>query len=157
MNVKGKGVFDMEQLYKDMKYWLEYQGYGDENKSFREAQFGQRIKGDSQQIEIIWNCEKKMNDYVSYFIKVTFFIGGLKDVEVEMDGKKVGLNKGEADIRITAQVILDSKDKWKNKFFQKMYNEFIIKDRIESHKTDLYNKVYSFQGEIKAFFDMYGA
>jgi hypothetical protein len=164
MKTGGKGIFDMTEVYQNMKYWLDYQGYGDENKSFIEEKYVERIKGEARQIEIRWNAEKKINDYVTYSIGITFFVLGLQDVEIEKDGKKIGSQKGDVEIRFDVNLILDKdknpggepKFKWKSKFFQKIYNEYIIKDRINSHAGDLYSKSYSLYNEVKTYFDMRG-
>ncbi len=166
MALKGKGIFDMGELYNHMKYWLDYQGYGDENSSFREEQYGERIKGDSKTLEIRWVAEKKANDYVTYKMTITFFVLGLKPVEIEQDGRKLETNKADVDIRFEANLILDKnknpggnepKYKWKNKFFQKMYNDYVIRDRIDAHKSDLYSKIYSLHGEVKSFLNLSSA
>ena len=157
MKTKGKGIFDMGELYQNMKFWLDFQGYGDQEETFQEEKYVERIKGDSKQIEIRWRADKIFNDYVSYTLGITFFVLGLKDVEVEKEGKKIGSNKGEVEIRFNAKVNLDWKNKWKNQPFQTIYNNFIIKDKIEAHKTDLYNKTYTLYDEVKKFFEMYGS
>jgi hypothetical protein len=156
MKTKGKGVFDMAELYQNMKFWLDFQGYGNAEQTFQEEKYVERIKGDSKQIEIRWRADKIFNDYVSYTIGITFFIIGLKDVQIEKDGKKIGSNKGEVEIRFNAKLNLDWKNKWKSNSIQSLYNNFIIRDKIESHKTDLYNKTYTLYDEVKKFFEMYG-
>ena len=153
MKTKGKGVFDMGELYQNMKFWLDFQGYGDHEKTFKEEKYVERIKGDSKQIEIRWRAEKEVNEYVSYVINVSFFILGLKSAEIEKDGKKIGTQKGEVEMRFGADVILDRKGTW-NPFFRSIYNKFIIPERIDAHKTELYDKVYTFYNEVKSYLDI---
>lgn len=156
MKTKGKGIFDMGELYQNMKTWLDFQGYGDQEKTFQEEKYVERIKGESKQIEIRWRADNLFNEYVSYTLGITFFIVGLKDVQIEKDGNKVGSNKGEIEIRFNAKLNLDWKNKWKSPFVQGIYNNYVIRDKIEEHKTDLYNKTYSLYDEVKKFFEMYG-
>ena len=157
IKTKGKGVFSMDDLYRNMKYWLDFQGYGDHTKSFKEEKYVERVRGDTKQIEIRWNAEKIVSDYFSFVMTITFFVLGLKSAEIEKDGKKISTNKGEVEIRFTADWVIDKKNKWKNRIFQSAYNNFVVRDRIESYKTDLYDNVYSLYDEVKAYLEMHRA
>ncbi len=157
IKVKWRGIFDMAELYKHMKLWLDYQGYGNEEKTFQEEKFVQRIKGDSQQLEIRWNAHKDVSDYFAFVIKTGFFVLGLKDVELEKDGKKIKTQSGEVEIRISSHVLTDRQKKWgdKKSIFQIIYEKFIISSRLDDYKTNLYSKTYAFQDEIKNFLTMH--
>lgn len=157
IKMKWKATFDMGELYKHMKYWLDYQGFGDENETFQEEKFAQRMKGSSQQIEIRWSAQKNVSDYFAYKIRVGFFILGLKDVEIEKDGRKITTQTGEIEIRIKSDLVVDRKKKWGDAktMSQSIYEKFIVKDRIDDYKIDLYSKTYAFHDEIKSFFEMH--
>ena len=74
----------MDELYKSIKYWLDFNGYGDERKSFKEERYVERSKGDSKQLEIGWKAEKQVSDYFSYVIELSYFVIGLKKVKIQI-------------------------------------------------------------------------
>ena len=51
LKIAHKGIFDLGDLYANIKGWLDYNGYGDEEKNFQEVSYTERIKGESKQIE----------------------------------------------------------------------------------------------------------
>ena len=154
LKVQEKGIFNLDELYKGIKAWLDFEGYGSQEKTFREESYVERIKGDTKQIEIKWKAEKIINQYISYVITITYNISGLEDIEIEQEGRKIKSNKGMVIINISSKIILDRQNSWKSNFFRKIYENFIIRDKIEAHKLDLYNKTYTLQNEIKTYFDM---
>src|SRR3989344_521884 len=98
----------------------------------------------------IWNANKKQSDYFMYTIEVLFLVIGLNKVEVEREGKKFAMEKGEVEIQFTAYLTKDYKDKWKDSQFKKnLYERFIVKDRILGYKGDIYEDVYSLMSEAK--------
>ncbi len=157
IKMKWRGIFDLGELYKHMKFWLDYQGYGDQDNTFQEEKFAQRMKGESQQIEIRWSAQKNVSDYFAYHIRIGFFILGLKDIEVEKAGRKIKTQRGEVELRIKANIITDRSKKWGERkgLGQSIYEKFIIKDRIEDYKIELYSKTYAFHDEIKSFLTMH--
>lgn len=154
LKIAHTGIFDMEELYKLVKWWLELKGYGSEDKTFREEKYTERIKGDAKNIDIRWKAEKIINDYVSYVMTITFQTIAMGEVEIEQEGRKVKVNSGKITVKMDSKVVLDRQDKWKSDFFRNLYQNFIIKDRIDAHCGDLYNHTYTIHDEIKAFFEM---
>ncbi len=147
-----KGVFDLSDMYRQLKWWLEYEGFGDESKNFKEMKYVERIKPFGKQFEIRWVGEKNISDYFAYQIEVTMLIFGVKDAEVNVQGKKVKIDKGEIDMKISSRLISNRSGKWKkDSFLKKLYNTFIVKDRIDGYKQDLYEKTYKFHEEVKNY------
>ncbi|MBT3395380.1 hypothetical protein HOA59_03525 [archaeon] len=155
LKLKWKGPFDMDELYKSIKYWLDYNGYGDERKSFKEERYVERSKGDSKQLEIGWKAEKQVGDYFSYVIELTYFVIGLKKIKIQKDGKEFTTSQADLELRLSAKLVKDPKNKWKNEIMRGFYERFIIPQRIEDHKIALYQKIYSLHDEIKTFLELH--
>ncbi len=153
IKIKDKGIFNLGDLYSMMKHWLDLNGFGDETKSFREEKYVERIKGDSKNIDIRWKAEKIINDYFSCVIKIEIMVLGLKEVELEIEGRKISTNKAEISISIKSDLITDRQKKW-HPFLKRIYENTIIKDRISSYKEYYYNKTYSFAEAIKEFLEI---
>lgn len=156
LKMKWKGIFDFTDLYKKMKFWLDFQGYGDEKSVFKEEKYIERIKGDAKNLEIKWRGEKKVSDYFSFVISLTFLVLGMKEIEVESEGRKLPMNKGEVEIKFTAELIKNRQGKWKkDSWGKKFYERFVVRDRIEDYKIELYKKLYSFHDEVKAYLEIH--
>jgi len=147
-----QGIFDMTEVYRRMKYWMDFNGYG---TNFEEQEYSETIKNDSKELRIKWYGEKAKTGYFAYIIEIKFLVLGLKDEEVQKDDRKIKVNRGFFEIRTTAYVLTNYKDNFKSKFIQDVYENFIVRSRIEEHKIQLYQKLYTFQGEIKKFLTLY--
>ena len=155
VKLKWKGIFDFEGLYKKMKYWLEFQGYGDEKNNFREVKYTERIKPTGKNYEIIWVGEKIISDYFSFNIKITFLGLYIQKVEVQRQSRKIQMDKGEIEMKFTATLVKNRQDRWNpSSVIKKIYENFITKDRIEEYKIDIYKKTYEFLDEVKAYLDL---
>jgi hypothetical protein len=152
--IKHKGIFDLGELYKAIKEWLDFEGYGDESKTFIEELYVERIKGESKQIEIKWKAEKFAGEYFSNVIKITFYVLGLQDVEIEVDGKKIGTNKLDLTLKISAESVRNRQNKFKNDFIRDLYEKYVIKERINDMEGAIYNKAYGLADEIKRFLEL---
>lgn len=152
LKIKWSGVFDVGEFYIRLKQWFAQEGYGDELKNFKEIKFVQRVKQAGKEIEIKWIGEKNVSDYFAYAVTITIAASQLKDVEIQRNGKKLKMNSGSLDIRLFADFITNAKGKWKKgSFMKKLYERFVVKERMDSYKLDLYQKVYDLQDYIKEY------
>ena len=156
LKLKWAGTLDMGDFYKKMKVWLESNGYGDENKNFKEVKYVERVGPGGKQIEVKWLGEKNVSDYFSYLITITFFITRLRDVEVPFNGKKIKMNQAGIEIKFSADMIKNRTGRWdKNSIMKKLYEKFVIKDRMDNYQLELYQKIYSFHDEVKTYLDLH--
>ena len=155
LKISHKGLFDFTDLYEEIKRWLMHSGYGDESKNFHEKKYLERIKGDSKQIEIKWIAEKGISDYFKNQIIVTFLVIAMKDAETEWRGKKIKTNYADIEIELSANLITNANGKWDaNSFMKRFYERYIVRDRAEDYKIDLYDDTYKLQNLIKAIFEL---
>ena len=155
VKVRWKGVLDWPDLYRKMKWSLEQLGYGDHESNFKEVKYVERIKGDSKNLEIHWIGEKTLDPYMASTIEVTFLIIGMKDIEMEKEGKKLKLNSADMDIRFKAELILNKDNRFKKgSTSQKIYENYLIKPRIEDWKIVTYQKLYKFHDEVKSILNL---
>jgi len=156
LKLKYSGEFNLGDLYRKMKWWLDYNGYGDETKNFKELRYVEKVKPEGKQIEIAWECKKPITEYFANVMGVTFFIVGLQKVEAVHEGKKIMVDKGDIEIKFTAYLLKNASDKWDDKSFtNKIYKKYLVRDRLEEYKIDLYRKLYSFHNEVKMQLDIH--
>jgi hypothetical protein len=153
LKISHKGIFDFKDVYEGLKRWLMHSGYGNESKNLHEKSYLERIKGDSKQIESRWTARKEVTGYFANVIEISFQSIGVTDVEIEKDGRKVKLQKGKIDITITG-TLLKNKNKGWSPLMCSIYENFVIRDRLENYRIGLYSKVYSLHDEIKAILEL---
>ena len=80
---------------------------------------------------------------------------GMKDAEVEIEGKKVKTNKGEVEIVFKANIIKDYEKRWEDKplwkFLRGIYEKYIIRETIDEFEDDLEDDVKDMIKDLKAF------
>jgi hypothetical protein len=154
--IKHGGLGDLKAAYKYAYGWLENEGY-----TVIEDEYSEKASGDSKDITIKWTAARKITDYFKILLKLKWKVLGLKDVDVEIDGKKRSMNKyAEIEIEIVGILEKDYSSKWEgsafNKFIRDIYNKFIIPQRIDQKEDQVKKEVQTFKEEMKAFFDIIG-
>ena len=152
IKVKYKGAINFPRFYKHLRLWLEENGFAKEETL--EKRYVERIKPNGKQLEITWETEKEASDYFTYHIQVGFIILGLNDVEVQEGNLKRKLQSATYEIKITAYITYGG-DKWESLGpLLKIYKNYISKKRLEEHYQLFYEKIYSFQEEIKNYLNL---
>ncbi len=145
LKIKWNGVFDFNDLYRKIKFWLEWNGYGDEKDL--EKSYTEKIKPGGKQIEIKWAAENEISNFAVGVIEITFFAIGIESVQIQKEGQQIKSKKGDIEIRISGHIELDVKDN----IIDKIYKKYIIKNEIEGYKIDFYDDVMKIHDEIKSY------
>ena len=153
--IRHVGIFDFKETYRFIYDWLVDKEYRVEEKKYSE-----KITPGGKEIEIEWNCSRKVSDYFRFIIKVSWRIVGMKNVEVQKDGAKVGMNKGDIEIKFSAILEKDYEHRWENsgflKFLRGVYDRYIIKGRIENYEDKISNDVDELIAQAKSWFALEG-
>ena len=148
IKIKWGGPSDLKELYRQMKIWLEDNGFASEKNL--EKKYVEMIKPNGKDIFVLLEAGKDVSDYFSYKINVEFIWIATTDVEVQERGIKRKLTKGTLEVRIIAYI--DYGKKWETMgILNKFYYKNIAKSRLEDYRRELYNKIYKFQKMIKDF------
>jgi len=145
------GTFDFKGVYSFLHEWLS-----DENGyAVIEKKYSEKIKGDSKDIEIEWECYKKVNDYFRLKLKVKTRVIGLTNVEVQENGVKKKMNKGEIEVKMDGFLEKDYENKWEENAFMKLmrgvYDKFIVKNRIEQYEDKIVGDIDGTLAQVKSF------
>lgn len=159
IKIKRKTIFDLARFYKFIKYWMDDNGFFIGEGPFNEYRYIDKTEARGKHLEIFWEGEKAFSDYFIHKMKISFLVLGLTEVEIQKGAKKLKLDSADVEIRITGALITDAKNSYKDspfsKIIQKIYENIIIKKRMDEYKRLVYEKTYSLQDEIKKFLDMY--
>ncbi|HRZ85292.1 MAG TPA: hypothetical protein P5277_00780 [Candidatus Paceibacterota bacterium] len=148
--VKYNGLFDFKETYSFIYRWLVDEDYWVEEKKYVEE-----VGGDSKKVEIEWQASKKISDYFKNTLKLNWRIVGMKTVEVEKDGRKVKMNNGSFEVKITAVLVKDWGSQWDSspamKFLRGTYDKFVIEGRIKQYEIKLDKDLNELAEQLKAF------
>ncbi len=148
IKIKWGQPTDLKELYRQMKLWLEDNGFAEE--SSLEKKYVEMIKPYGKDTYILWECEKGISDYFSYKINIEFLLVAMSEVEVQDGNIKKKLTKGTLQINIAGYVEY-GKSTESFGFIDKIYYYLVAKPRLKDYADDLYSKIYKFQKFIKDF------
>lgn len=144
------GYWNYDEVYKFLFNWLKDEGYG-----IAETAYKEKLSGGGKEILISWDAGKKVTDYFKRQILLEWHILGMKDAEVEIDGKKVSTNKGELEIKFVANLVKDYEARWEDKplhkFMRGLYENYIIRTTVTEYEDNLEDECKALIADLKAF------
>ena len=154
--LKYKGLGDFKDVYEYAYNWLK-----DEDFVITERKYEEINKGDAKEIRFWWEVNKKVTDYFRISLDMKWQILNMREVEVEINGKRKKMNEfGELKIVIKGVLEKDYSSKWGlkgfNKFLREIYDKYVIPTRTEEMEIKVSEVVQQFKDEIKAFLDLTG-
>jgi len=153
--VKQTGYWNYKELYNFCFNWLKDEGY-----KLKEKEYTEKITSVGKEIILKWEASKKITDYFKQVMKVEWHILGMKDAEIEQEGKKVSTNKGEVKITVKAELVRDYEERWEDrpfyKFLRGVYEKYVIRATKEEYENNLEDKAKDYLKEIKAFLNLSG-
>ena len=148
-----KGVFDIDKIYKECKYWFSKGKYDYE---YTESEKTTKLK--PQGIEIRYNSfsHRDITDYFRFKMEIDFLFEHLK--EVQKNNKK--MYEGRGEMRLSVTLITDYKKNWKrtkfSKFLNKVYEKHLIKNQIDRvYGGKCYGEGIAFFQKMKEAFELY--
>jgi len=154
--IKHKGIFNFKETYNLVYDWLINEGYDLNEKQYKENV----LPGGAKEIEIEWEAMRKVSDYFQFVIKVEYHIMGMTEVEVEIDGKKEKMNRGQFEFIIKSVLVKDHESRWENapffKFLRTLYDRYLIPSRIENYQGKLIGEVDEIVAQVKSFLNLQG-
>ena len=152
--IKFVGNFNFKDFYQFCYEWIDNEiGIG-----VSETKYEEKIKGDEKEIQIEWEGDKKFTDYFKFEIKVKFTLRYLKDIEVNVGGKKVRMNNGEVKMKVKGTLIRDYAGKFESsgfsKFMRSVYEKWVITSRIDQFEDKIIDDCNDLIGQAKAYLDL---
>lgn len=148
--LKQTGYWNYKNVYDLAFTWLKDNSY-----KLKEDLYNEKLSANGKEVIIMWTAEKKVTDYFKFQIKMEWHILGMKDAEVEVDGKKVSTNKGEVEIVFKANIIKDYEKRWEDKplwkFLRGIYEKYIIRESVDEYEDNLEDEVKTMIKDLKAF------
>ena len=135
--IKYNGIFSFKNFYKFCYDWLNEES----GLSIAEDKYGEKLTGDSKELEVKWSGSKKMTDYFKFEAEIVFKVLNLTKVEVNKEGVKVEMNKGSVEVEIKGILVRDYDGKFETtafkKFLRSLYEKWVIASRIEHYEDKI--------------------
>lgn len=149
--VKFKGIFDLSGMLRMMHSYIRHKGY-----DFYETTHKAKVP----ELELTWECEKKVTGYEQYKIKIDFHFFDLKQVEIEDNGEKRKMTEGRFTITFDGGVERGFATDWgskKDPFKAKLrdfFNKMTEKEWMVKHASALVDEVVELRDKTNSFLGM---
>ncbi|MBI4439347.1 hypothetical protein HY638_00065 [Candidatus Woesearchaeota archaeon] len=132
VNLRYKGMWDMDELYKKMAEWFRSRKYNFYEKVYKHkapSPFG-------KDRQYVWNAERREEDYYKFVIEIYMHTYDASDIEVQNpDGTSKIMTKGRIWIEFKGHILFDYEKRFEESRFyanlRNFYNKYIIKKRVE--------------------------
>lgn len=146
-----QGLFVYRELFRLLDFWMRDKFYDKKEKGNAEYRYPDSTK----QISILFEPWKKVTDYYKIGLRIEVLVKGMREVEVELDGKKQRLNQGLIEVTLTGFLVHDYENRMEKRatllflrdlfgrytyaHVTKKYTEMVVDDL-----TDLENTLRSY-------------
>ena len=145
IEVRHKGLYDLDSMYKGIRAWLDERRY-----DYNEKRYKDKIADYGNEVEHEMEAELKVTDFVKFDIEIVTKFYGVKEFESEFKGKKRMVNKGQFFIQIKGKVTFDYKGNFKSDYFLNLLVRRLLKNYYDVKYVDrLYYDLYNLQTLIK--------
>ncbi|MBD3361237.1 hypothetical protein GF358_00425 [Candidatus Woesearchaeota archaeon] len=162
--VNFKDVFILKSAYERMREWFVEEGYAtNSDKDFPEVFYLDKEGKGGKELWIRWRFQKnpmggKMKDFWRYDFDVDIHVLTLVQVETIVDNKKIKADKGEVEIQVKANLVMDWKSMLKKNSllspFKEIIYRFFLHDTRKRLENEFYENVYGFRETLANFFKL---
>jgi len=150
---KTTGYWKYSEVYDFMFNWFR-----DRHYKIAEDSYNEKIQSNGKEVTATWKSTRKVTDYFKFLVQMDWHILGMKDVEVEVDGKKKKTQNGEVEIIFKGILIKDYEKRWEDKplwkFMRGIYEKHVIRATVDEFEDDLEDDVREIIGDLKAFLQL---
>jgi hypothetical protein len=133
---KEKGYFSFDEMYSAWKTWFDDHGYFMNEKGQTE-----KILSSGNELKIEWVAKRDITSYVRFHIAIYLWVRRLKNVSVEVEGKKEKIQKGDLYIGFKGYLEKDYKGLWKRyEFWRRMYDRYLVKWKLSAYEGKIWNE-----------------
>lgn len=154
LRLNYSGIFNLHELYKMIDGWLYEKGYDKYEKKNEE-----QVLETGRKIEIEIRPWKKTTDYAKNEIRLRLFVDNMTDIDVDRDGRKIKMHKGDIQMIFDAFLETDYEHRWENKpmyyFFRTIIDKYVFKIYTEKFVGNLVADVRDLHSRIKSFLNLY--
>lgn len=151
--VNYDGLFSAKEVLDIVMTWIKDKGYWPVDKKHTES-----VKADGRFIEIEMWPYKKVTDYAKNIIVIRIVCSDLKDVVIEIEGKKKKLNQGRLQVVFDAYLETDYEHKWENKpifyVLRTVFEKYVFTPFLSGFEKNLKADVTHLKNNIKGYLNL---
>lgn len=149
-----EGLFSLKEVMGVIKSWISDKGYFPLEKKHTES-----IKTEGKHVEIELAPFKKVTDYAKNAVIIKILCTDLKEVTVEIDGKKKKLNQGKLQIILDAFLETDYEGRWEQKaifyVLRTIFEKYVYTPFLSGFETNLRADVDVLRTNIKGYLNLF--
>lgn len=153
LKITYEGLFRIKELYFLIDDFFREKGYDKYEKVNREQVFA-----DGKDIFIAWEFDKYHTDYIILKIKMKMFVRNLKDVETEIDGRKVRVNQGKVTVTFSGHLVTDWEGRWEGKpvyfFFRTIFDKFIYRTETKQFEIEIVDNCNALKNTVESYLNL---
>tara|TARA_Y100000310_G_scaffold343359_1_gene450601 strand:- start:9331 stop:9813 length:483 start_codon:yes stop_codon:yes gene_type:complete len=145
-----KGVFDLNQLLKELKNFLEKRKYDFNEKEYTEV----TSSSTPRELKITWEATKDADDFYKYEINVEMVFEKLEPMKTQDDIKQYA----DITINIKGNLVIDKENKWDETAFKSFVFPYYLKvagSKTATQKKALKGDAKSLQKLAKKILNLY--
>lgn len=151
MTLQYNGLFDLDGMYAAVTDWAKNYGF-----MWHEKKYNHKVPspGGAEQ-EIDWEMTNRVTEYFKYIINISLHIYDLRDVDIEVAGKKKSLSNARITIKIIGTLEYDwqkLRDRGKFAKWIAPFRDTKIND-IEDYEGQLFYRVQNLHNLFKQYLD----
>ncbi len=154
LSLNYEGLFNVKDFYMMIDRFFWEKGYDK-----REINNLEKVEPEGKYIELELQPYKKLSDYAKIIIRIFIRMFDIKEVEIEVDGKKVKVNQGRLEILLDGFLETDYEGRWESKpsfvFIRTVFDKFIFKTYVGKHEGLLESEVNQLKTQMKSFLNLY--
>jgi hypothetical protein len=148
-----EGIFRMDEMWAIINRFIKSRGY-----VIVETRNEEKLTDDGKDIFIEIEPYRKVSDYFRKIVTLEIYVRKLKDKTVKVDGKNQKYHYGEIEIRFTAQLMTDWRNRWEGTGFyflmRVLLDRFVRYDVIREIENETVKDCLDMQEEIRAYLNM---
>jgi hypothetical protein len=146
--IRERGIFNLEKLYKEIHSSLEENGY----EEFNEKKHAHKKLDRGDEIALEWEAEKEVTDFIKFRIEIDFIFKEIQPVSGE-------LVSGFTKITFRAFVVPDYKEQWSSSRFKQfmydLYTKIFYKDEMKRYTKKLDSEIKDVLNTAKEVLEFY--
>ena len=154
LTVSYTGIFSVVELYQTIDNFMREKGY-----DRRELRNQEHVTTEGKYIELELQPWKKVSDYVRHQVRILIRMIKIKEITIEIDGKKRKMNKGKVYIIIDGLMYTDFEGRWEQRpfyfFLRTVFDKFIYRTYTNQFEDLLVETCSQLHLTIKSYLNLY--
>jgi len=151
--ISYSGIFSVSDIYSHIDSFTRQNGYDK-----LELLNSEQVFSSGKDIVLLIEPYKKITDYAKCVLWVKMIFTDVKEVEIERDGKKKKMNKGNVTIIMQGFLITDYEGKWEQQpwfiFIRTIFDKFVFKIYTNKFEEILRHDYQTLNTHLKGYLNL---